>query len=122
MSKFKPRGWSQFEYKRVPGVAGPVGDGGGWVNCHYIVQVSTHCFPGYGEVTHLWIRNNDGSTRHDWAELQRIKDELVGKHCVGIEVFPPADKLIDSANMYHLWCWPASRVPFPFVAEGHFER
>ena len=37
-----------------------------------------------------------------------------GDDCVAVEVFPPADDLLDSANIYHLWCWNPLRFRLPF--------
>jgi hypothetical protein len=66
----------------------------------------------WGEVDHAAIRNCS-STDVPWAAKQRIKDELFGKDRVAVEVFPLADELVDSANMYHLWVMPAGyRLPF----------
>ena len=58
-----------------------------------------------GDYLHLWIRNKS-STDISWREKQRIKNELVGKERVAIEVYPPEEELVDTANMYHLWVLP----------------
>lgn len=51
----------------------------------------------------LSIRENDRGTRHDWRDFQRIKNELCGAECEGIEFYPPESRLVDTVNQYHLW-------------------
>lgn len=66
----------------------------------------------WGEVIHACIRNVD-NTDIPWAEKQLIKDELLGKERIAIEVFPKRSELVDHANMYHLWVLPAGmKLPF----------
>jgi hypothetical protein len=40
---------------------------------------------------------------HDWRDLQRIKNELVGPECEAVELYPAESRLVDTANQYHLW-------------------
>ena len=59
------------------------------------------------------IVTSDGSGELTWAEKQQIKDELFGKKRVAIEVFPSEDRLIDIADVYHLWVFEKNfRMPF----------
>jgi hypothetical protein len=65
-----------------------------------------------GTVVHLAVRNVP-NTGIPWADKQWIKDSIAGPDRTGIEVFPPADRLIDGAEMYHLWVLPAGmQLPF----------
>lgn len=84
-----------------------------YVNNRYSVQLSL-VDTEVGEVTHLWIRAHDGSMPRSWSDMQRIKNDLGGgPERVAVEVFPPASELIDSANMAHLWVYPAGfTLPF----------
>lgn len=68
---------------------------------------------GAGDMVHLSIKRRDKAPIHDWRDLQRIKNELVGEECEGIELYPADSRLVDSANQYHLWCFtsPDVRVP-----------
>ena len=53
----------------------------------------------------------DGIT---WDELQRIKNETIGPETWCVEVYPAQDKLVDVANIRHLWLLdepPATRFP-----------
>ena len=51
----------------------------------------------------LSIRRNDREAVHDWRDLQRIKNELVGAECEGFELYPAESRLVDTANQYWLW-------------------
>jgi hypothetical protein len=71
-----------------------------------------------GTTVHLSIKRIDQTEVHDWRDLQRIKDELVGPECEAVELYPANSRLVDTANQYHLWCShdPAFRFPLGFPA------
>lgn len=50
--------------------------------------------------TGMW---RDGIT---WDELQRIKDQCGFADSWAVEVFPPADLVVNVASMRHLWLLP----------------
>lgn len=54
---------------------------------------------------HLAIRT-PSNREPPWRDLQRIKDELFGPERVAVQVCPPRSRLIDEADMYHLWVLP----------------
>lgn len=59
------------------------------------------------------IVTTDGSGELTWAEKQQIKDELFGKNRQAVEVFPTEDRLVDVADVYHLWVFDKKyRLPF----------
>ena len=76
----------------------------------------------WGKVEHVTISKRpengeiittDGSSDLSWAEKQQIKNELFGKNRVAIEVFPTEDRLIDTADIYHLWVFEKNfQLPF----------
>lgn len=45
----------------------------------------------------------DGIT---WDELQAIKTEIGRGHKTAVEVYPPTDRVVNVANMRHLWTLP----------------
>jgi hypothetical protein len=48
-----------------------------------------------------------------WDELQRIKNELLGKESTAIEFFPSEYHLVNQANLRHLWVLPTEfALPF----------
>ena len=83
-----------------------------FLNNRYSVQISDDATE-WGLVVHLWIRRHDGEMVRSWSDMQRIKNELVGEERVGVEVFPAVSKLVDEANMTHLWVLPEGfSLPF----------
>lgn len=85
------------------------------------------CPPPFGKGIWLSFKTIDKQPRHDWREMQRIKNELVGEEVEAVEVFPAESRLVDTSNQYHLWCFPylefvMNRFPFGYterlLAEG----
>ena len=75
----------------------------------------------WGNVEHVTITRKsdsfkvtaDGSKGFSWAEKQEIKNELFGVRRTAIEVFPAEDRLVDTADVYHLWVFDKKfRLPF----------
>lgn len=59
---------------------------------------------------HLAIRT--ASNREPpWRDLQRIKNELFGPERFAVQVCPPQSRLIDEADMYHLWIMAEGYTP-----------
>lgn len=67
----------------------------------------------------LSIRRNNREPIRDWREMQRIKNELVGANCEGVELYPAEDRLVDTANQY--WMWVVTDPTFRF-GFGFFDR
>lgn len=71
-------------------------------------NAATH-FDGQ-RIVHLSIKRNDRKPIHSWADLQWIKNQLVGPETEAIELYPAESRVIDAANQYHLWViqgrWP----------------
>lgn len=74
-----------------------------------------------GKVEHVTITrrlpgvfiSTNGDADFTWADKQEIKDELFGKNRVAIEVFPTEDRMVDVADVYHLWVFEKGfRLPF----------
>lgn len=65
-------------------------------------------------ITHLSIKRLDREPIHDWRDLQRIKNELVGPENEGVELYPAESRLVDSSNQYHLWVMQSDKAMFPF--------
>ena len=55
----------------------------------------------------------DGSNGFTWSEKQQIKDELFGENRVAVEVFPKKNRLVDTADVYHLWVFD-KKFDMPF--------
>jgi len=84
-----------------------------WVNSRYHVHVIRDAENGFGvPVTWLSIRRHDKLPIHDWRDMQRIKNELLGPEIEAIEVYPAESRLVDTANQFHLWALPEG-IPVP---------
>ncbi len=99
-----------------------------YLNSIYQVELSwIQCPPPFGLTAYLSIKTLDKQPRHDWREMQQIKNELVGYEVEAVELYPTEERLVDAANQYHLYCFPELACEegiFPFgfrerlVAEG----
>jgi len=101
--------WPKWELMEFP--KGSVGDGSWtfeidrcWTNRVYACLVRQIDGNDEGRV-HLAIRT--ASNREPpWRDLQRIKNELYGPERVAVQVCPPQSRLVDEADMYHLFILP----------------
>lgn len=77
-----------------------------WRNSRFQVAVTRsvpHGFPGVW-MTWLSIKTlHWPQHRHDWRELQRIKNEICGEQCDAIELYPAESRRHDTADQFHLW-------------------
>lgn len=92
------------------------GDGfiGVFINSRYQVVLTQNAIAGFnGPVDHLSIKRWDKYPSRDWREMQRIKNELCGVGREACELYPSEDRLVDTANQYHLWVLPKGTL-FPF--------
>jgi hypothetical protein len=74
-----------------------------WLSARYEVTVrASRTEP----VKHLSVNLRDRSPMRNWRHLQQAKNEVCGELWTGIEIFPAEDHLTDTANQYHLFCFP----------------
>lgn len=85
-----------------------------WVNNLYSVQQYSLMIDGK-RFLHLMVRRHDEGTHIPWSHLQRIKNELIGEERWAVQTFPAEEELVDQANLFHLFVYPAD-VPNPFTA------
>lgn len=82
-----------------------------FLNSRYQVNIDRHAPNGFGmEIVHLSIKRLDKRPIHDWRDLQRIKNELLGTEIEAIELYPAESRLVDSANQFHLFAFPAGVI------------
>lgn len=108
--------WTPFERAVYPpGVKRDPEWRASWINSRYQVDVSElkPNVAGMPNMTVLAIKRRDKNWIHDWREIQRIKNEILGPEWEGVELYPAESRLADSANQYWLWCLPPG-APFPF--------
>lgn len=72
---------------------------GVWVNNLY--QVNVEYMPN--DEAHLIIRRLDRQPIHNWSHFQEIKNQVLGKECEAMEIYPKVSRLIDDKHHYHLW-------------------
>lgn len=63
---------------------------------------------------HLSIKNHARTAHHDWRDLQRIKNEIIGPEHEAVELFPAESRLVDAANQFHLYVLAVNGMQFPF--------
>lgn len=97
-----------------------VNDGQIFLNSRYQVQVKvvpkSDDTDGLPDMVHLSIKRRDKQPmgRERWRDFQRIKNELVGRECEAVELYPAESRILDTANQYHLWCIADDAWRFPF--------
>jgi hypothetical protein len=109
-ARLKPsRAW-----KRMVNTREPHPDGAEiWCNNLYTVTVRRYSsgWPlNHGPWAQLGIYCEDGEPRHDWRDMQRIKNDCVGAEWEAVELYPAESRLIDPSNYYILYAAPA--LPF----------
>lgn len=117
------RPWRPFEVSMAyapDGSPDPVVVKGGetfYANSHYLVfhRVMESDDPEVPNGVHLSMRTVENDIRHDWREMQRVKNELVGPEWEAVELYPAESRVVDTANQFHLWCFPF-RLGFGFGA------
>ena len=92
-----------------------------WKNHLYTVMVrdAESQSENWPPIVHLSIRRNDRQPVSDWRDVQRIKNELVGEECEGLQLFPAESRLVDTSNQYHVYCLKQPGLRFPI---GYHER
>jgi len=80
-----------------------------WVSRWYTASCRRYQegFPwGNGPYAILGITHVSETARHDWRDLQRVKNDLVGEEWEGVELYPSESRLVDPSNRFYLWCCP----------------
>jgi len=73
------------------------------------------------EIADAWylsIKRIDQEPIVYWRDLQTIKSELVGRKNEGMQIFPSEDRLVDTANQYHLFVFKDEKLNIPYGFNG----
>jgi hypothetical protein len=106
--------WTPFEKATIHQDVAKEGFDQCWKNSRYTVLVR-YTKDTYGDdLVHLSVKRNDKNPMHDWRDMQRIKNEILGEEEEAMELYPAESRLIDTANQYHLWSFPERRAPFGY--------
>ena len=76
----------------------------------YSVQVMDVVAP-WGWCRHMKIQRIDGQAGITWDAMQQLKDEYLGPDVLAVELYPPAQCVVNDVNMRHLWEIPADVLP-----------
>ena len=88
-----------------------------WVNAVYqvTVQREVETIPGWpSKMIMLAIKRRDKKAVHDWRELQRVKNEVIGPEYEGMEMFPAESRLLDTSNIYFMFVFADPKIRWPF--------
>tara|TARA_R110002167_G_scaffold27484_1_gene93457 strand:+ start:867 stop:1403 length:537 start_codon:yes stop_codon:yes gene_type:complete len=63
-----------------------------------------------GLMEYLSIKRIDKKPVRSWSDFQEIKNKICenGKNKFAVEIYPPEGWLVNTANQYHLWVFPAN--------------
>jgi len=93
-----------------------------WANELYVVEVNREHRHGFNDqsvhMIELAIRRQDRGHVKDWRHMQEIKNQLVGRECEGVELYPAESRLRDSSNQFWMYCFEDPKVRFPFGMFG----
>lgn len=65
-----------------------------------------------GSVESISVHRRDRRPIRDWRDMYHIKTDIAGPDAEAVELYPAADRLMDTSNEYWLWCFPPGvRVP-----------
>lgn len=76
----------------------------------YSAQVVQSRAP-WGMTHHLKVKRRDGRDGISWDILQQIKNDILGKDVLAVEIYPPEDEVVNEINMRHLWAVPWEMMP-----------
>ena len=79
-----------------------------FANSHYLVfrRKLPSEVGDQADMIHLSMRTVENDARHDWREMQRVKNALAGPEFDAVELYPAVSRVVDNANQFHLWCYP----------------
>lgn len=86
-----------------------------WASLQYTVLVyrdTDQVGQGFPPMDWLSIRRDDRAPIRDWRHMQAIKNQVCGPDAEGFEIYPADDRLVDTANQFHLWVFrDGLRIP-----------
>ena len=95
-----------------------------WLNNLYSVTIGRAKFGG-DDILEFIIARRDQSHIHDWRHFQQIKNDIAGDEAEAIEIYPAESRLLDQANTFWLYVFPAELIkqkgyiPFGFADARH---
>jgi len=68
---------------------------------------------GWPAMWYLSVKRNDQEVIWDWRELQEIKNLICGEDNEGMQLFPAEERVVDTANQYHLFVIKQAKLFIP---------
>ena len=81
-----------------------------WGNDRYTVSVNYLGKDRFGAAS-IGVHNHRRTTHVPWRHLQQIKNEVFGPEREAVQLHPAESRLVDTANEYWLWVYPAGDAP-----------
>ncbi len=89
-------------------------------NLHFVT--ATNCFKSKDgkyfvflivgkKYNHLKVTRVDNKPIHNCLNMQEIKNIVLGKDTVAVEIYPKQSDFVNGSNTYHLWTWDGIEVP-----------
>lgn len=66
----------------------------------------------------LGLTHVSETARHDWRDMQRVKNDLCGEEWEGLELYPAESRLVDPSNRFYLWCVPPGVIHWGLDVSG----
>ena len=63
---------------------------------------------------YLSVKRIDKEPICSWRDIQEIKNQLVGRHNDGFMLYPNEDRVVDTANQYHLFVMKSAGTTIPY--------
>jgi hypothetical protein len=104
----------KYPPEMVDSIMGNMDESEIWLNDEY--QVTVYRFFNQAietDMIHLSIKRIDKEPIRSWADMQEIKNQLIGRNREAFELFPAESRLVDTSNQYHLWAAADPSVRFP---------
>ena len=85
-----------------------------WRSTHFLAQLFSEAMGGQRLSINRSAIQRDGSWTENisWDELMTIKAECGFADAWAVEIFPPVGRVVNVANMRHLWIVGRDKVPF----------
>ena len=58
---------------------------------------------------YISLKNHKRTTNVSWQHKQWIKNDICGVEAEGVELFPAENRMVNSANQYHIWVLTENR-------------
>lgn len=79
-----------------------------WITDNFQFEILLNNIDSY---THIKIHDRKDKKINDFYIFQNIKNLVLGKEEIAIQIYPKESDLKDGSNTYHLWTWDNIKIP-----------